>query len=719
MLLHGDTNLPATAQCDLLPGGAVRFRYGAVPEGAATNSTVGVQNLGPGWSFGGSAAPVFGGLELSLRPVAAAGWADADPDGDGLTNFEEFMVGTAGHLADTDSDGPDDAWEPAHGFDPLVPQLPDPEPDTDDDGVPDRWASWMGERLGDATNYYTLASFCADADGDGFTGWYELSALGSSPSLAAYPGAAPSGFVDVVAVVTSSLPCVLRLTNGAESVEIPWLPGLSPELLRLRLEEGRTYGAQLSRVPLGTAFPANGFWWSDASFVSPGLPTSEPVVSGGVAAYDAGTVRVTGADRGGDWWAAPGVVAIPALRVEARLIVLEGPQTFCHSAAQAEIALASNSLHTGNVIWFSEPDGIEGEGDPLVFDPGEVAPGFYELFAYSEENPLVWGSTHVVVSHLGLAETTIYVGYGDTNLTSIGLSGDTYPQSGISVTSVPEGIASLSFRPSDLEPGTYTVTVGNGSCETREVEVIVLKVESETLATTPSDRARRTVGVGERVALRIVPSGYSATWSVTGGSVSPTEGNSTLFEAPHVATSATVTVLIGSGVSYEIPFFVLSPSGYLVTAIQPIQFGVTNVAGAGMLLDLYVAPTNVSFGRVEIMEVGGVSTNATGYFADNPNIDEKWFVHNKENGADSWIEVEMNNYIAQDLVYINMLPPPWSGGHYSVPVPAGWRVIGGVSTNALPWSDMDFTIVTDGTVTVQKFGHGVTRTPNDEIQNVY
>ena len=51
----------------------------------------------------------------------------------------------------------------------------------------------------------------SDADADGFTGWYELSALGSSPNLAAYPGATPAGFVDVVAVVTSSLPCVLRL----------------------------------------------------------------------------------------------------------------------------------------------------------------------------------------------------------------------------------------------------------------------------------------------------------------------------------------------------------------------------------------------------------------------------------------------------------------------------------------------------------------------------
>ncbi len=358
-----------------------------------------------------------------------------------------------------------------------MPQFPDPEPDADNDGVPDRWAGWMGDQLGDATNYYTLASLCADADGDGFTGWYELSVLGSNPNQAEPPGPAPAGFVDVVAVVTSSLPCVLRLTGEAGSAEIPWMPGLSPERVRLRLEVGKAYEAELSRVPDDTEFPANGFWWAATAYESPGLQTSQTAVSGGTVTYDAGTVRVTGDDRGGDWWLAPGVAAIPALRLEVRLIVIDGPQTFCHSSEWEEIALASNSLHTGNVIWNSEPDGIEGEGDPLVFDPSEVEPGLYEVYAVSEENPLVWGVTHVVVSHLDLADTSLYVNAADTNLTTIGISGDTYPQAGITVTSDPPGISNLSFRASELDPDVYTVTVGNGSCETREVEVTITKVD--------------------------------------------------------------------------------------------------------------------------------------------------------------------------------------------------------------------------------------------------
>ncbi len=519
MLLHGDTNLPATAECDLLPGGAVRFRYGGIPGGAATNSTVGVQNLGPGWSFGGAAAPVFTGLELSLRPVAAAGWADADPDGDGLTNFEEFMIGTDEHLADTDGDGPSDSWEPAHGFDPLVAQFPDPDPDTDNDGVPDRWAGWMGDQLGDATNYYTLAALCADTDGDGFTGWYELFALGSNPNQAASPGAAPEGFVDMVAVVTSSLPCVLRLTGEAGYVEIPWMPGLSPERVRLRLEVGKAFQTELSRVPTGTVFPTNGFWWAGLiSFEVPDFENQPPVVMEGVTIYWGGKVRVTTPDRAGDLWQTPGEAEVPPAAVEVWTINLDGPHVFCHSSGYAEVTVRSNSLYSGGIVWSSVPEGIEGEDNPLVIDPGEIPPGSYTVYAVSEENPAVTGETTVVISHLGLTETTVYVAYGDTNLTSIGISGDTYPQAGITVTSDPPGITNLSFRASDLEPGTYTVTVDNGSCETREAEITVIRVDIKRNGNVITGITTE-VNVGEQVSLEgyVVPSGQSfdsSLWTV-------------------------------------------------------------------------------------------------------------------------------------------------------------------------------------------------------------
>lgn len=80
-----------------------------------------------------------------------------DPDGDGLTNLEEFENGTDPNDSDTDGDEMPDKWEIDHGFNPISPvdasfdpdldmlankheyhAKTDPlDPDTDDDGLPD------------------------------------------------------------------------------------------------------------------------------------------------------------------------------------------------------------------------------------------------------------------------------------------------------------------------------------------------------------------------------------------------------------------------------------------------------------------------------------------------------------------------------------------------------------------------------------------------------
>ena len=71
---------------------------------------------------------------------------DADPDGDGLTNLEEFEAQTDPIRADTDGDGIDDASELAGlaagiaDLDPVTPAtFVADEPDTDQNGVPDLW----------------------------------------------------------------------------------------------------------------------------------------------------------------------------------------------------------------------------------------------------------------------------------------------------------------------------------------------------------------------------------------------------------------------------------------------------------------------------------------------------------------------------------------------------------------------------------------------------
>ncbi len=71
---------------------------------------------------------------MGLDPLSGTGndGADGDPDGDGLTNLQEYALGTDPLDADTDGDGLDDAEEAPVGTDPL-------DADTDGDGLPDGW----------------------------------------------------------------------------------------------------------------------------------------------------------------------------------------------------------------------------------------------------------------------------------------------------------------------------------------------------------------------------------------------------------------------------------------------------------------------------------------------------------------------------------------------------------------------------------------------------
>ncbi len=72
--------------------------------------------------------------------------ASADPDGDGLTNKEEYDNGTDPHNRDTDGDGFEDGWEVDNGFDPC--DFYDVFEDKDGNGLPDGheiyWFAYTG-----------------------------------------------------------------------------------------------------------------------------------------------------------------------------------------------------------------------------------------------------------------------------------------------------------------------------------------------------------------------------------------------------------------------------------------------------------------------------------------------------------------------------------------------------------------------------------------------
>ena len=122
--------------------------------------------------------------------------AAADPDGDGLTNLDEFGLGTDPCDSDTDNDGMSDGYEAAHLC--LNPLLNDAFGDSDGDTIinsvefasgtdPCSWDT-DGDGMPDG---YELAHSClnaivkddnADPDSDGLTSLTELS-LGTNPCV--------------------------------------------------------------------------------------------------------------------------------------------------------------------------------------------------------------------------------------------------------------------------------------------------------------------------------------------------------------------------------------------------------------------------------------------------------------------------------------------------------------------------------------------------------
>lgn len=115
----------------------------------------------------------FESLYDFLDPFDASDAAE-DFDNDGLTNLEEFQVGTEPDNPDTDGDGVIDGDEIAAGANPL-------DPDSDNDGILDNEEVALGT---DPTKQ--------DSDGDGYTDPFEIDWLSDPTDINSVPEGLPS-----------------------------------------------------------------------------------------------------------------------------------------------------------------------------------------------------------------------------------------------------------------------------------------------------------------------------------------------------------------------------------------------------------------------------------------------------------------------------------------------------------------------------------------------
>jgi hypothetical protein len=165
---------------------------------------------------------------------------------------------------------------------------------------------------------------------------------------------------------------------------------------------------------------------------------------------------------------------------------------------------------------------------------------------------------------------------------------------------------------------------GGNVAEGLEAVLYVPKIVTETVATSPADRSRKTIGVGEEVRLSLLPADIgTVTWSIRSGSgqLSHHMGDSVTFTAPAYADTATVTASAGGG-ECEVEFEVIEPSGFIFENIDvssdPYSETHWPIPTENWLLlkyhaDMYLQPDTVNFYRVRLYE-GASDPYATGYF---------------------------------------------------------------------------------------------------------
>lgn len=237
---------------------------------------------------------------------------------------------------------------------------------------------------------------------------------------------------------------------------------------------------------------------------------------------------------------------------------------------------------------------------------------------------------------------------------------------------------------------------------------------SETVATQPTDRKRKKLGVGEEVDLALKPPSLpSPTW----GALTGTPGTSLLtpvgatarLEAGKRACTPTVE-LTTLGTTLHIDYDVVQPSGESATKTFDMSFA-SGVQGAGMELKITTLPSDVSFYNVEVIEIDKGTQNVTGFFTPFPASALK------HTPNPLWIQLTEQNQWSDSAGFFGWgSSTTWAYGTYEWNIEVRWRVVGR-DTGSAPGEILGNRIQTHtlhdstGNSTESKLGRTATRTP--------
>lgn len=166
----------------------------------------------------------------------------------------------------------------------------------------------------------------------------------------------------------------------------------------------------------------------------------------------------------------------------------------------------------------------------------------------------------------------------------------------------------------EAEPGTGSAAPsappGPGVCAPGgAAPCVTCEITSETVMAQPADRARRIVGVGERV--RLTFSLGNANWTSSGGRLSSNAGTTVVFTAPATPEQVTFTAT-GGGCTANFSLEVIAPNDVRMRRVDVLHM--TNSPSIGMHTQIFFLPDTVNFHRTEFDELE-IGATADGVFA--------------------------------------------------------------------------------------------------------
>jgi hypothetical protein len=129
--------------------------------------------------------------------------------------------------------------------------------------------------------------------------------------------------------------------------------------------------------------------------------------------------------------------------------------------------------------------------------------------------------------------------------------------------------------------------------------------------------------------------------------------------------------------------------------------------GVGMVTNVTVGPTTVSFGNVQWLEVPGPASSVSGYFKKFPAATLQH--HPNPN----WLTWNDSNTGLTDHASLWGFPKPWKRGGFQWNIPNKWRVVSVGGAGHVFTTTHQVFHMTDkkGTTSVSKGGASTSRTP--------